>query len=480
MSSIRFGTDGWRAIIAEDFTFANVRLVARAVADFLAAAGGQPRAVVGYDTRFASDRFAAAVAEVLTAAGVHVTLCDRPTPTPALAYAITARGAGGGVMVTASHNPAAYNGLKIKTGYGGAASADDVAAVEALVARHAGTPIERLDLMAAEAAGRLERVNVAPDYYARLAGLVDLDAIGEAGITVVVDAMYGAGGGQYQAILVDGSTRVVEINGQPNPAFPGLRGPEPVAANLTQLSRVVAESHSALGLALDGDADRIGLVDEQGRYVNQQQVFALLTLYLVEQRGWHGPIVRSVNATTMLDRIAAEHGLDIHTTPVGFKYLGPKLAEVNAIIAGEESGGFAFRGHLPERDGILAGLFLIDYMRRLDRPASGMVALLHERFGPYAYGRLDLTFDAAARAELTERAKAVQPTRVGDRAVLEISHQDGVKFILEEGCWLLIRFSGTEPLLRLYAEGRADDEVARLLAHGRELLGLAETVNSEQ
>jgi phosphomannomutase len=329
-----------------------------------------------------------------------------------------------------------------------------------------------LSLADAEAAGRLERVDLIPDYHARLTKLVDLDAIRQAGVTIVVDAMHGAGGGQFPAMLSGDSTRVIEINGQINPAFPGIRGPEPIAANLVHLSRVVADSRSALGLALDGDADRIGFVDEQGRYVNQQQVFALLALYLIEQRGRKGPIVKAVNASVMLDQIAAQHRLELYITPVGFTHLGPKLAEVNGLIAGEESGGFAFRGHLPERDGMLAGLYLIDFMRRLDCSASDLVSLLTERFGPYAYDRLDLPFDPDQRARLTERARAAQPSRLADRAVQEISYQDGVKFILEDGCWLLIRFSGTEPLLRLYAEGRSPEEVGRLLARGRELLDL--------
>ncbi|MCC6629448.1 MAG: phosphoglucomutase/phosphomannomutase family protein, partial [Chloroflexi bacterium] len=287
------------------------------------------------------------------------------------------------------------------------------------------------------------------------------------------DAMHGAGGGQFPTLLAGGSTRVVEINGQPNPAFPGLRGPEPVAVNLTQLGRVVAESHSALGLALDGDADRIGMVDERGRFVTLQQVFALLVVYLVEQRGWRGPIVKSVNATSMLDRLAQEYGLPVHTTPVGFKYLGPALIEHQGLIAGEESGGFAFRGHIPERDGVLAGLFLVDLVRRVGQPASAVVAALHEKIGAFAYDRLDLTFDPARRQALLERAEAAQPARLADRRVLAITDLDGVKFELEDGCWLLIRFSGTEPLLRLYAEGRDAAEVARLLEQARALLGLA-------
>lgn len=475
MSSIHFGTDGWRAIIAEDFTFANVRLVARAIADSLAPADSRPAVVVGYDTRFASDRFAVAVAEVLTAQDVHVTLADRPCPTPALAYTITRRDTSGGVMVTASHNPAGFNGIKVRTHYGGAASSDDVAVIERDIERHAATAgsIDRLSLKAAEDGGLLVRLNVIPDYHARLAELVDLEPLRQAGLTVMTDAMFGAGAGHLPALLGGGSTRVVEINGQHNPAFPGLRGPEPIASNLTQLSKLVAESRSALGLALDGDADRIGLVDEHGRFINTQQVFAILTLYLLEQRNWRGPIVKAVNATTMLDQIADSYQLETHTTPVGFKSLGPRLAEVDGLIAGEESGGFAFHQHIPERDGILAGLFLLDYMHRLGCPASGLVERLRERVGTFAYDRHDLTFEASQRDVLLERAHAARPARLADRPVLDISYQDGVKFVLEDGCWLLLRFSGTEPLLRLYAEGRSDGEVARLLQRGREILGLA-------
>ncbi|MCC6627381.1 MAG: phosphoglucomutase/phosphomannomutase family protein, partial [Chloroflexi bacterium] len=262
MSSIHFGTDGWRAIIADDFTFASVRLVAHGIADVLGAAGENAAIVVGYDTRFASDRFAQAVAEVLTGRGLRVLMADRPTPTPALAYAITRRRAAGGVVITASHNPAAFNGVKVKTAAGSAADAADVAAIEAAIARWeaAGALPAPLPLREAEVSGRLERLNIVPDYHDRLAALVDLEAIRGADLTIVADARPGAGGGQFPTLRAGGSTRVGEINGQPHPAFPGLRGPEPVAVNLTQLGRVVAESHSALGLALDGEADRIGMV----------------------------------------------------------------------------------------------------------------------------------------------------------------------------------------------------------------------------
>jgi phosphomannomutase len=474
VSAIRFGTDGWRAIIADEFTYANVRRVAQAVADGLLAGGAPPTLVVGYDTRFASAQFAHAAAGVLTANGIAVILADRPTPTPAISFAVAQRGAAGGLIVTASHNPAIFNGIKLKSPAGSAASAEEVAAVEAAIARRAEAPLPVVPepIAPAEAAGRLERVDLTPAYHARLAELVDLETIRAAGLTIVADAMYGAGGGHYPALLAGGSTRVVELNGQPNPAFPGLRGPEPVAANLTTLSRVVVESGSSLGLALDGDADRIALVDERGTYVNQQQVFALLTLYLIEQRGWRGPIVKSVNASTMLDAIAAREGLAVHTCPVGFKYLGPALMEHDGLIAGEESGGFAFHGHIPERDGILAGLFLIDFMRRLEVPASGLVAYLQQKVGTLAYERLDLTFAPDQREAIVARANDARPVRLADRAVAEISHLDGVKFVLEDGSWLLFRLSGTEPLLRLYAEAPTAEAVTRLLQQGRALLGL--------
>jgi phosphomannomutase len=473
--SIRFGTDGWRAIIANEFTDANVLLAAHGIADSFGADDDGAAVIVGHDTRFASDRFALLVAEALAGRGLRVLLSDRPTPTPALAYAIIRRGAVGGVMVTASHNPAIFNGLKVKTAAGSAADSEQVAHIEAAIARHAaaGSLPPSLPAAEAEASGRLERLDLLPDYHARLAALVDIEALRQADLTVVVDAMFGAGGGHLSALLAGGSTRVVELNGQPNPAFPGLRGPEPVAANLIQLSRVVAESRSHLGLALDGDADRIGLVDERGRFVTMQEVFALLTRYLVEQRGWRGPIVKSVNATTMLDRLAEGYGLAVHTTPVGFKYLGPALIEHNGLIAGEESGGFAFRGHIPERDGLLAGLFLIDLLRRAGGTVSELVAELQATAGPSAYDRLDLTFSPAQRPDYLARLKAAQPARLAERPVQAISDLDGTKFVLDEGRWLLVRFSGTEPLLRLYAEGHTDDEVARLLAAGRHLLGLA-------
>lgn len=474
MNAIRFGTDGWRAIIAEDFTFANVRLVANAVAATVHNRSRSPRLVVGYDTRFASDRFALAVAEVLTAAGVRVLLADRPVPTPVLSYAIVDTGADGGIMITASHNPAAWNGIKIKTRDGGAAGSDEVAIIErqlAIQAAERQAP-PRQSIEAAVQAGQLERLNLLPRYIARLHELVDLPALRQSGLTIVADSLYGSGGGLLAELLSGATTVVEELHGQPNPLFPGLHGPEPVATNLVALGERVRLSGADVGLALDGDADRIGLVDELGRYVNQQRVFTLLTLYLLEIQGRRGPIVKSVNATTLLDRLAAAWELPVTVTPVGFKYLGPTLQATAGLIAGEESGGFAFQGHIPERDGLLAGLYLLDYQRRLRLPMSGLIARLHERLGPAEYDRLDLTFAAAERESLTERVQSAAPLRLADRAVEAIDRLDGTKFQLAGGSWLLIRFSGTEPLLRLYAEGETTAEVAQLLAAGRAIVGL--------
>jgi phosphomannomutase len=473
-ASITFGTDGWRGVIAEDFTFANVRACARSVALYQRSQGLTNRGlVVGYDTRFASEDFAAAVAEVVAAAGTKVYLCDRPAPTPVITYAILQKGAGGAVIITASHNPARWNGFKYRPEYAGSAPPEVLAALEAPLPGilAAGEP-KRVPLAEAEAGGLVERFDPRPAYLAHIAELVDLGRVRAAGLRVWVDSMYGAGAGYLADMLSGGRIEVRELHGEHNPAFPGLARPEPIARNLEKLSEAVRSDAAHVGLATDGDADRVGVLDEEGRFLTQLQVFALLTYYLLEVRGLRGPIVKSVTTTRMVQRLGDLYGVPVYETPVGFKFLGPKMMEVDALVAGEESGGYAVRGHLPERDGILSGLLFLDFMVRSGKRPSALLEELYAKVGPHYYDRLDVHLESEERDEVWRRVGESQPQRLAGLRVTGRDSVDGFRYDLEDGGWLLIRFSGTEPLMRIYTEASKPDLVPRLLEAGRELAGV--------
>ena len=472
--AIRFGTDGWRAVIGDEFTFDNVRLCAQGVADYVNERGLGARGVlVGYDTRFSSREFAASAAEVLTANRVTTYLCDRAAPTPAASFNLVAREAGAGIVVTASHNPARWNGLKFKPHYGGSAAPEIVEELEAHVASaESKGPPARLRLEVAESRGLLEYLDPEPAYLGHLAALVDLGAIRRAGLKVVVDPMHGSGAGYFDKLLSGEATRVVEIRSEPNPAFPGMSQPEPVARNLERLRSSVRRRHADLGLATDGDADRLGLVDERGGFVTTLQAFALLCLHQLEVLGRRGPLVRSITMTSMVDKLGDEYGVPVFDTPVGFKYLGPVMMREDALLAGEESGGYAFRGNIPERDGILSGLMVLDLMVRTGKTVSELLRMLEDKVGPHHYDRLDLAFEPTQREFIEARLHGARPSALAGRPVEQLDTRDGFRFVLEDGYWALVRFSGTEPLLRIYAEGETPEEVAELLEAARLLAGV--------
>jgi len=473
-SPIKFGTDGWRAIIAEDFTFHNVRACAQSVVQYLRAHGLSGRGlVVGYDTRFASDDFAAAVAEVAAGNGIKAYLCDRPAPTPAVSYSVLRKGAGGAAVITASHNPARWNGFKYKPEYAGSASPEVVAELEAAIPRIlAEDSVRALPLAEAEAQGLVERFDPRPAYLEQLGRLVELERIRSAGLRVVVDSMYGVGAGYLAGLLAGGRTKVRELHAERNPLFPGLARPEPIAENLSALSEAVVREGADVGLASDGDADRLGVVDENGRYIDQLQTFGLIVYHLLEVRGERGPIVKSITTTRMVQRLGELYGVPVHETAVGFKFLGPKMIEVDALIAGEESGGYAFRGHLPERDGILAGLYFLDFMARTGKRPSQLLEELYRKVGPHYYDRLDLRLPEEERESIYRRVRQARPERLAGLQVTGIDTTDGFRFLLEGGGWLLLRFSGTEPLLRIYTEVGDRALVPRLLEAGKELAGV--------
>ena len=471
---IKFGTDGWRGVIAEDYTFESVRLCAQGTSDMVVRDGLAARGlVVGYDTRFGSEAFAAAVAEVTSANGVMTLLCDRPAPTPVVSHNLVARGAGCGVIITASHNPPQWNGFKFKPDYGGSASPDVVEELERHIARtEASGDVKRMSLTEAQSKGLVEYFDPEPSYLEHMATLVDLDAIREAGLNVVVDSMFGAGSGYLSNLLSGGSTRAAELRAERNPAFPGMAQPEPIAHNLGALRSVVRETSADVGLATDGDADRLGIVDERGRFVTTLQCFALLCMHQLEVLGNKGPLVRSITMTSMVDRLGEMYGVPVFDTPVGFKYLGPVMMREDALLAGEESGGYAFRGNIPERDGILSGLMVLDMIVKTGKSVSQLLTMLKEKVGPHHYNRSDLQFPETQRTAIQERLAEAQPSSLAGRRVEETDTRDGYRFVLEGGYWALVRFSGTEPLLRIYAEGESPEEVEALLIEARLLAGV--------
>jgi phosphomannomutase len=474
VSPIKFGTDGWRGAIAENYTFDNVRIVAQATANYLhdngQAAGGL---VVGYDMRFASEFFAAAAAEVLAANGVHVWLEGTAASTPATSYSILTHHASGAAMITASHNPWTDNGYKYKPEYAGSADPAVIEAIESEATRvYSDGTVKRTTLAGALSSGQVEYFDPAPPYLQRLGELIDLERIRASGKKVIVDPMYGSGMSYFPRLLSGGALQLWEINAERNPYFGGVN-PEPIAVNLGKLMETVPGRGADAGIAIDGDADRVGLVDEKGTFINQLLVYGLLINYLLEKKGWRGPVIKSVSTTSMANRLGEKYGVDVIETPVGFKYIGPEFRSRDAIIGGEESGGYAFRGHIPERDGVLAGLFLLDMLIDYDMPMSQIVQHLQTVAGPSYYDRIDVRFPAEQRREVLARFAGEHPSSIAGQTVTNVQTIDGYKYFLADGSWLLVRASGTEPLIRLYTEARSPEEAQAILAAGKEMAGLS-------
>jgi len=471
---IRFGTDGWRAAIAEGYTFANLRRVASAAAEYFAehADADERGLVIGHDRRFGARDFAMAAAEVVAAKGIPVYLTAGPTPTPVISFSVGWLGAAGALNLTASHNPPTDMGFKVRDSRGAALDPESLGIVEALVPPP-GQPVDKSDFGAAKADGRIGSIDPAPAYRAFVAEKLDLGRIARAGLRVAYDPMWGAGIGWLQWLLGPASTTLLEtIHGTPNPGFPDMSRPEPIPPNTDSLARLVRASGAHVGIANDGDADRIGVIDENGTFVNQLQVFGLLAYWLLEVRGERGDIVRTLSTTTMLDVLGRKHGVAVHETGVGFKYVGPKMLATDAMIGGEESGGFAFRG-LPERDGLVVALALMDLMIETGRTPSQLVEDLYESVGDrWCYDRRDVRFPGQLREAVSDRLAGAEPSRLAGLDVARIDRQDGHKFWFADGGWLLIRFSGTEPLMRVYTETTRGDLVEAILDAGLGLAGL--------
>lgn len=463
---IKFGTDGWRAIISDDFTYQNVRVVAQAIADYvLDTVGTQALIVVGYDTRFLSDKYAQECAQVLAANNIHVLLAAGVTPTPALSYAIKARQAVGGIMITASHNPYQYNGIKYKASYGGSALPSIIAEIELRLHRE---PPKIVGLTEAVESKRIEFCDFKEDYFRQLRNMVDLQKIVESGQRIVIDPMHGAGAGYIKELLSSAGMQVIEIRGDKDPCFGGVN-PEPINQNLQALvDRVMVEKATA-GFATDGDADRVGAVDNTGRFVNSHVIYALLLRYLISERKWTGGVVKTFSTSQMIDKLARKYSIAVYETPIGFKYICELFLKEDILLGGEESGGIGFKNHIPERDGILASLLLMEIMAAYKMPLHEIIDQMMQEIGYHYYDRLDLHIEPAVKDEVMESLRNRPPNLMAGKKVNEIQTLDGIKFMLEGESWLLFRASGTEPVVRIYAEAETSDTVARLLAAGRRL-----------
>jgi phosphomannomutase len=470
---IEFGTDGWRAVIAEDFTFENVRYCAQGAASYLKGAGLADRGIViGYDHRFASEDFAAAVAEVMAGNGIHTWLSPKAIPTPQVVFTILKQKAGGGIVITASHNPAKYNGFKFREETGVSVSSEVSERVEKYVYKAVeDKQVNRVLLESALHNKLVEYLDQTTDYLGQISRLVDIRKIKNAGLKIVIDSMYGVGSGIFRNLLGSGTNKLTEINGERNPAFPDIN-PEPITPNLKKLSSLVVENKANIGLATDGDADRIGIIDETGNFLTQLQVFALLALYQLEIRGERGPIVKTVTSTSMLDRLGEIYHVPVYETAVGFKYVAPLFLKHKALIGGEESGGYGFRGHVPERDSIPAGLFILDFMLQTGKTPSQLLEYLYSKVGPHYYERIDIHFPAEKREQITTNVLKANPNTIAGVKVSKTDNTDGFRYSLADNSWLLIRFSGTEPLLRIYSEAASLQKVKTILHEGQRLVGI--------
>jgi phosphomannomutase len=470
VTDIRFGTDGWRALIADEFTFANVARCAQGLSRYLKERGTADRGlVVGYDTRFLSAEFAATVAGVCASEGIKVLLCTKPAPTPVVSYNVLHHNAAGAAIITASHNPAQWNGFKFKPEYAGSATQEITDRLEAAIGELG--PVDRDLIQRGRASELVSGLDPTPPYLASIAKQVDLAAIRQAGFRVVVDAMFGAGAGYLPELLSGGKTTVEELHGYPNPAFPGMEQPEPIAHNLSEIMTRVPEAGATVGIALDGDADRVGIIDERGQFITTLNVFSLLALYLLENKGQKGALVKGVTSSKMINKMGDMFGVDVHEMRVGFKNIGPKMTEVDALIAGEESGGFAFRGHIPERDGILSGLYVLEYMAVTGKTPSQLVEHLFDRVGAHYYHRRDVEFRPEDRDGIEEKVNNPALDQIGEFAVVDSDNIDGRRLHFEDG-WIAARFSGTEPLLRIYAEANSPENVTKMLDAASEYLGV--------
>jgi phosphomannomutase len=465
---VHFGTDGWRGVIADDFTYENVRLAAAAIAHYILEKENPAKGIcIGYDTRFGSRQFASVAAEVVASSGIPVRLAGRITPTPALSYAVKHLGAAGGVMITSSHNPFQWNGMKYKASYGGSGSPSIMSAIEGYLGQ--SLPAGK------NGAAEITEMDFVSPYVDAICQFADLQRIAEAKQKFAIDAMYGAGRGILAGVFQKIGIAHLEIRGNVDPLFPGIN-PEPIEPHICALEQAVVEHHCQAGFCTDGDADRIGAVDENGGFVDAHKIYAVLLEWLLKRKRWPGGVTRAFNTTKMLDRIAAKYGRLLYEHGIGFKYVCDLMLENEILIGGEESGGIGISKHLPERDGLLNSLLLANVMADEGQTLGELVAALQEEYGEHQYGRVDLHIPEDLKRSAITRARAGVKDFSG-MPVLRVETLDGIKFFLENPeaknkpnaaeSWLLLRASGTEPLLRIYAESCSKDSVSRLLEAGK-------------
>jgi alpha-D-glucose phosphate-specific phosphoglucomutase len=472
MAEIKFGTSGWRGVIADDFTFTHVRMVTQAIAEYLLSESLEARGViVGYDTRFLSEAFAHQVAKILTAHGIHTFFCVHETPTPTISYEIIRRKAGGAINITASHNPAEYNGLKFSSASGGPALPEMTCKIEVRAQELLGSSdFKQVSMGEAETQGILEKIDPRGGYLDRLGEIVDFDVIASSGLKVVVDSLYGTGRGYVDAALKKAGCEIKVLHDWRDPYF-GNAAPDPSEENLKELAFHVMETGSHLGLATDGDGDRFGIVDADGTFILPNYVLALLLKHLIQSRQWKGAVARSVATTHLIDEVAKKHRIPVIETPVGFKYIGDLISQDRLILGGEESAGLSIKGHIPEKDGILACLLVAEMVAGANR--ARLCQLLQDLFmevgGPIFTRRVNFHLEPSVQERLREKLR-YPPFTLGEQKVAEIKELDGMKLMFNDGSWVLFRVSGTEPVARLYVEARDDYQMNRLLAAGKEFI----------
>ncbi|MGH7992832.1 MAG: phosphoglucomutase/phosphomannomutase family protein [Limisphaerales bacterium] len=472
--SIKFGTDGWRAVIAEDFTFANVARVAQAAADYWRSEiqspkskvfGREPKVFVGFDCRFFSDRFARTAAEILAGNGFQVVLTPEPTPTPSVSFAVKARRAVGGVMITASHNPPTFNGFKLKSFYGGSSDPETCQAVESFVDCH---PIRSVKFDEAVRAGQISVHDVRPAHFAALKKLVDFKLIAKSKLRFAHDALFGVGAGCFEQLLAGTTCKVTTLNGAHDVLFGGIN-PEPIDKNYGRSQEFLRRHPHDICLVTDGDADRVGGMNGHGDALTTHQIICLLLHHLIVNRKGRGRVVKALTTTSMVDKMCAAYGLPLVETGVGFKYICAEMLKGDVLLGAEESGGIGFPGHIPERDGIAAGLMLLELLATERVSVDKMLAKLEKQFGPHHYGRIDTHYPLEKRASLMTFLKSNPPPKLLRSPLTGMKTFDGVKFIAEDSSWLMLRGSGTEPVLRIYAEARSEADVRKLLKLGVQL-----------
>lgn len=465
---IKFGTDGWRAIIADEFTFENVGKLTQAVADYIKSVKPGASIVIGYDTRFLSDKFAQRCAEVMAANGIKALLSDKPCSTPMVSFTIKNKKLFGGIMITASHNPPHFNGFKYKAEYAGPAEVELTDKFESFLGKN---PVKSMPIEEAREKKLVDFYDLSGKWVEFVKGYIDFSMIKKAKYSIVVDSMYGASGGFVAPFFESMGIRVMPLHAEKNPGFCGV-APEPIEKNLKELISVMKKGSYDLGIALDGDVDRVGIVAPGGIFMNAHQVLSHIILHLVEDKKWHGAVVKTVALTFLIDRITEKHKIKLYETPVGFKYICKLMREEDILAGGEESGGFGFKNYVPERDGILAGLLILEMMAYRKKSLTKILKDTEKSYGKFCYNREDCEYPEEKKKTLFENLKKNTPKELAGVSVNEFSVKDGAKLIAKDGSWLLYRLSGTEPILRIYVEASSDSRVAAIMKEAKAIAGV--------